>query len=65
LRVDHLALDGLLTRRSGLAAWYQRVQDRPSYAVAVASLLPDAVVTNFRAVGAAVADEIREVLAGG
>lgn len=65
LRVDHLALDGLLDRRSALAAWYQRVQDRPSYDVAVASLLPDAVVTNFRAVGAAVADEIREVLAAG
>jgi glutathione S-transferase len=63
LRVDHLALDGLFEGRSGLNAWYQRVQDRPAYEVAVSAWLPDAVVANFRAAGGAVADDVREVLA--
>ena len=63
LRVDHLALDGLFEERSGLSAWYQRVQDRPAYEVAVSAWLPDAVVANFRAAGGAVADDVREVLA--
>ena len=63
LRVDHLALDGLLEGRPGLSAWYKRVQDRRSYEIAVSAWLSEAVVADFRAAGSAVAAEVREVLA--
>lgn len=63
LRVDHLALDGLLHSRPGLSAWYARAQERPAYDVAIRSVLPEAVIAGFRAAGAAASDEVRAVLA--
>ncbi len=65
LRVDHLALGGLLEGRAALADWYARVQARPSYAAAVSDLLPDAVVAAFRQAGEAVHDEVTATVAGG
>ena len=47
LRVDHLNLSGLLEGRSGLAAWYQRMQERPMFQPAVADYLPEAAVSAF------------------
>jgi len=63
LRVDHLGLSALFEDRPSLMSWYQRICARPSYEVAVASLLPDAVVSAFRAAGAAVADDVAELVA--
>ena len=63
LRVDHLGLSALLEERPSLLGWYQRICARPSYEVAVAALLPDAVVKAFRAAGAAVADDVATLVA--
>ena len=62
LRVDHLALTGLLENRPGLMAWYQQMADRDSYQPAVAALQPEAMVAAFRAAGAAVADQVAQCL---
>lgn len=64
LRVDHLSLAGLLADRRGLAAWYERVQARPSFRTAVADFLPGPAVAAFRKAGDAVADEVARVIAG-
>lgn len=64
LRVDHLNLLGLLEGRDGLAAWYERIQARPSYQSAVADFLPEPAVAGFRKAGEAVAADVARVLAG-
>lgn len=61
LRVIHLRLSALLEDRPRLMDYYERVAERPSYDVAVASLLPAAAVEAFGAAGDAVADEIAAV----
>lgn len=65
LRADHLGLEGLLNGRSGLLAWYERMQARPSFQVAVADYLPEPTVAAFRKAGAAVADRIARLAADG
>lgn len=62
LRVDHLGLSLLLEGRTALMSWYQRICARPSYENAVQALLPDAVVNAFRAAGAAVAEDVAELV---
>lgn len=56
LRLDHLAMAPLLSRaaRPALARWYQRVQTRPAFAVAVAQWAPEPVVAMLRENGKAV-----------
>jgi glutathione S-transferase len=63
LRVDHLKLAGLLAGRAALHEWYERVQARPAYTVAITEYLPDAIVENFRRAGAAVAQAVVEEVA--
>lgn len=63
LRVDHLCLQGLLDGRAGLAAWYERMQARPSFQIAVADYLPEPVVAAFKTAGSAVADTVARVVA--
>jgi len=65
LRVDHLNLNELLDGHTALRDWYQRIQQRPSYGIAVADLLPDAAVAGFRRAGEAVADDVRRITAQG
>jgi glutathione S-transferase len=50
LRLDHLAMTPLISSdaRPSLARWYQRVQARPSFDVAVAKWAPEFVVAMLR-----------------
>jgi glutathione S-transferase len=63
LRADHLNLSSLLEGRVGLTAWYQRMQERPSYQSAVADYLPEPAVAAFRRAGEAVADSVARIVA--
>ena len=58
LRLEHLALDKVMTRYPALAAWYQLIQQRDSYQIAINDWLPKAAVAGFKAAGEAVAAEI-------
>lgn len=56
LRLDHLAMTPLLAAdvRPGVNDWYERVQARPSFGVAVKEQLPQPVIDLFRSNGAEV-----------
>ena len=58
MRLDHLAMTPLLTARPKVLDWYQRVQARPSFDTAVASLLPEMIIDMFRKNGEAVWNEV-------
>ena len=58
LRLEHLALDKVMTRYPALATWYQLIQQRDSYQIAINDWLPKAAVASFKAAGEAVAAEI-------
>ena len=58
LRLDHLCLTNEITVRPNLARWYETMQARPSFDIAVTRWLPEAVVTAFRQAGEAVAKDI-------
>ena len=58
LRLEQLALDKVMTRYPALAAWYQLIQQRDSYQIAINDWLPKAAVAGFKAAGEAVAAEI-------
>ena len=58
LRLEHLALDKVMTRYPALATWYQLIQQRDSYQIAINEWLPKAAVASFKAAGEAVAAEI-------
>lgn len=58
LRLEHLALDKVMTRYPALAAWYHLIQQRDSYQIAINDWLPKAAVAGFKAAGEAVAAEI-------
>ncbi len=60
LRLDHLAMDSLLSvdARPRLADWYARLRARPSYAAAVTALLPEPVIEMFRTNGQAVWSDV-------
>lgn len=64
LRLDSLAMDPLLDAgtRPNLAAWYARVQARPSYETAVRAWVPAAVVEMFRGFGAEAWTEVEKLL---
>lgn len=63
LRVDHLGLQALFADRPRLMSWYERVAEMKSFETAVSDHLPDALVAAFRAAGAAVADDVAELVA--
>ena len=44
-------------------SWYERVSEMKSFETAVSDHLPDALVAAFRAAGAAVADDVAELVA--
>jgi hypothetical protein len=48
----------VITRYPALAAWYQLIQQRDSYQIAINDWLPKAAVASFKAAGEAVAAEI-------
>jgi glutathione S-transferase len=54
MRLDHLAMTPIITSRPKVVDWYARVQERPSFEIAVSSLLPQFVIDMFRKNGAAV-----------
>jgi len=54
LRLDHLAMSALIDARPDVAAWYARVQSRPSFETAVRAWLPAPAVELFRSQGEAV-----------
>ncbi len=60
LRLDTLAMTPLLTAtaRPHLAAWFGRMQARPSFETAVRRWVPDEIVELFRGVGASVWSEV-------
>lgn len=58
MRLDHLAMTPLLAERSRVADWYARVQARPSFEVAVSSVLPLPIIEMFRKNGAAVWSDV-------
>lgn len=62
LRVDHLGLQALFADRPRLMNWYERVSEMKSFETAVSDYLPDALVAAFRAAGAAVAEDVAELL---
>ena len=59
MRLDHLAMTPLLSARPQVADWYARVQARPSFEVAVSSLLPQFVIDMFQKNGAAVWKDVQ------
>ncbi len=61
MRLDHLAMTPLVETRPRVADWYARVQDRKSFEVAIASILPAFIIDLFRNNGAAVWDDVREL----
>jgi glutathione S-transferase len=66
LRLDHLAMTPLLTAetRPALAAWYRRVQSRPSFETAVTKWIPDFVLEIMRTNGEAAWPEVAALHAG-
>jgi glutathione S-transferase len=56
MRLDHLAMTPLVSpeQRPRVADWYARVQERPSFEVAVGAWLPEPVLALFRTGGEAV-----------
>jgi glutathione S-transferase len=64
MRLDHLAMTPLVDARPGVADWYARVRARPSFEIAVASVLPQFVIDMFRNNGAAVWSDVQSLLEG-
>jgi glutathione S-transferase len=67
MRLDHLAMDPLLTSdvRPHLADWYDRIRARPSYKVAVSDVLPEPIVQMFRSSGESVWSDVEPLTRGG
>ena len=63
LRLDHLGLAGMWSDKSGVAAWYERVRQRPSYQTAVVEWLVPAAVTGMNEAGKLAWPRVREILA--
>ena len=64
LRADHLGQGNLISGLPNLARWYDAVRARDSYEEAIGQWVPEPVVAMFNKAGAAVKDEIAEVLGG-
>ncbi len=65
LRLDHLAMTPLIDARPRAAAWYQRMQERPSFQTAVAAFVPEPLIEGFRANGRAVWADVEALVAEG
>jgi glutathione S-transferase len=63
LRLDHLAMTPLIEARPGVAAWFARIQERPSYQEAVAAFVPEALVEAFNTQGQAVWADVKALAA--
>ncbi len=64
LRLDHLAMTPLIEARGRVAAWYDRMRARGSYAVAVEAFVPAPLVANFKAQGEAVWKDVEAIVDG-
>lgn len=62
LRVEHIGLGSLVASRLSLAAWFERIQQKPAYAIAVAEYLPQALIDNFAKAAALVEQELADSL---
>ncbi len=62
LRVEHIGLGSLVSDRPSLAAWFDRVQEKPAYAIAVTELLPQALIDNFAKAAALVEQDLARLL---
>jgi glutathione S-transferase len=58
LRLDSLAMTPLLEARPEVAAWFTRMQARPSYEVAIKSQVPEMVIALLRKNGQAVWENV-------
>jgi glutathione S-transferase len=58
LRLDSLAMTPLLEARPEVAAWFTRMQARPSYEVAIKSQVPEIVIALLRKNGQAVWENV-------
>ncbi|MAE94261.1 MAG: glutathione S-transferase [Deltaproteobacteria bacterium] len=63
LRLDHLAMRPLIEARLRVAAWFERIQRRDSYEVAVSEFVPEPLVQSFRRHGEEVFGEVQAMLA--
>jgi glutathione S-transferase len=50
-RIDHLGMGELIAARPRVAAWFDRIRDRPAYARAITDVIPAQVIETFRATG--------------
>lgn len=58
IRLDHLAFNDAIVSRPFLSAWYERLQQRPSFEVAVVDWLSESAVNAFRAAGGKIKNDI-------
>jgi len=65
LRLSHLGMDPLIDDRPKVAAWFARMQARPSYEESVANWMPREIVALMRANGEEEWPGIAALLAGG
>lgn len=65
LRLSHLGMDPLIEERPGVAAWFARMQARPSFEESVARWMPQEIVALMRANGVEEWPGIAALLAGG
>jgi glutathione S-transferase len=67
LRLDHLAMSPLLSApaRPRLAAWYERMRARPSFATAIAQWAPEPAVAFLRGTGEAVWADVEPLATAG
>jgi glutathione S-transferase len=65
LRLDHLAMTPLISAdaRPALARWYQRVQERPAFEIAVSKWAPEPAVAMLRENGRAVWPQVEAIAA--
>jgi glutathione S-transferase len=65
LRLSHLGMDPLIEDRAGVAAWFARMQARPSFEESVGQWMPPEIVAFMRANGEEEWPGISALLVGG
>ena len=63
LRLEHLGLAGMWSELPKVAAWYDRVRQRPSYQAAVTDWLLPAAVSGMQEAGKSAWPRVRDILA--